>query len=419
MGDFLKGYLMIHILDAIYRSVEADHFTTITMNASFLHHSSLLEIALEPELVEFLSSDRIDRMYNVLSSKSSLMKPKLSEDAFATRSTSYNSVHHLLKSNAYDFYFAPLGFYTIKTVLFLIYLGIFTGLSIHGGIFNDEITFVDYFVWLCMFGFIFNKVFQLGELGVKGRFEVCENYLDCALSFLFLSVMLIRIAGNFYSNAKNAESFALYTKKNVNINALNHAGIIFALISSSYGKYNNTKSTRHLKRNNTFDGEFNETLARQWRCHNPKSLLNNYSIIANTPKTQKIFQCFVVNMYSKNSKEDFHANRVLVVVLVYGRSRRILMSILGCFVIIIIKKCEVSNGSWLATFDLVYVFSIYSNWLVYLLTQHEYAEAEGVDVIISLFLFCNMFAVIDLLTPTYSPIMFSRYSIGIFDGSGV
>ena len=105
---------------------------------------------------------------------------------------------------------------------------------------------------------------------------------------------------------------------------------------------------------------------------------------------------------------------------------RLFMNILGYF-IIIVKKYEISNVSWIATFgnmtilfsvsfDLV--FLIYSNWLVYLLTQHEYAEAEGGDlVVISLFLFCNAFAVIDLLILTYSTIMFNRYSIAVFGGN--
>ena len=420
IDDFLKGYLLTRILDAIYRSVKADFLATITMNASFLHHSSVLEIALESELAEFLSSDCIDRMCNVLSSKPSLMKPKLPEDAFTTRSTSYNLVHD-------DFYFAPLAFYTIKTVLCLIYLGIFTGLSIHGCIFDDE--------WICMFGFIFNEVFQLGDLGVKGHFEACENYLDFSLSFLFLSVMLLCIAGNFYVHAENARSIALYIKKNININALNGAGITFALVSSSHGKYKYRICQRSLKRNNTFDGESNETLPRQWRCHNPKCLrLTNYSITANAPETQKIFQCSLCEMehhcgeyIKKMSRKTFTQTTFLSLWWFTERSTRILMNILGCF--IIIKKYEVSIGSWFATFGnmtilfsvtLDLVFLIYSSLLVYLLTQHKYAEAEGVDVIIvSLCLFCNIFAVIDLSTPTYSTIMFNRYSIDIFGGSGM
>ncbi len=158
--DILKKYTKKYSAwgVTILNSIESDYLATILMETNSFHEEkSPFSIALEHNLIDFLSSDRVGRIGHAMWVKPNLLEPDTSENFFVMKGTSFTEVNERLIKNPTGFYLSPLGFYTLEIFLYIIYLILFTGLSIRRGNVYDPIEMIDIVFWVANAGYIFKR----------------------------------------------------------------------------------------------------------------------------------------------------------------------------------------------------------------------------------------------------------------------
>ena len=175
------------------RHIESDYLASITMMTKSFHGSkNPFEIAVENELIDFLSSDRMARISHAIWVKRDLLKPEISENSFEVRSTGLMAIVKALP-NARDFYFTPIGFHFTETFLFVMYLGIFTIITIIGRTVYDDLEWYDWLLFACNFGYIGQEILQFLTEGPTKYFQTWENAIDITVSIIWIIIMFLRI----------------------------------------------------------------------------------------------------------------------------------------------------------------------------------------------------------------------------------
>ena len=185
------------------RTVESDYLASmVMMTKSFHNFKTPFSIAVDNELIDFLSSDRMARIGHAIWVKRDLLKPEISENSFEVRSTGLLAVVKALP-NPREFYFTPMGFNFTEKFLFIGYLLFFTAVTImyrrkdDGSLgpmqVSDELITVDWILFVCSFGYIFNEILQFIQEGATKYFQTWENAVDIMVSVIWILIMFLRI----------------------------------------------------------------------------------------------------------------------------------------------------------------------------------------------------------------------------------
>ena len=119
---------------SILDEIESDYLAVIMLEtASFHNELSPLDIALENDIMEFLSCNKVSRISHAIWVSNEVMRVDTEDDAvtdaFALRNIGISDIHSALLVNSYDFYFSSIGYFTVELTLYMLYLALFTYLT--------------------------------------------------------------------------------------------------------------------------------------------------------------------------------------------------------------------------------------------------------------------------------------------------
>jgi len=175
------------------RSIESDYLASMTMmTKSFHDHMTPFDIAVEHELIEFLSCDRMARIGHAIWVKPDLLSPEISENSFEVRSTGLVEVVKALP-HPKSFYFTPIGFNFTEKFLFLFYLAIFTAVTMLRVKVYDPLEWYDWLLFACSVGYVFNEILQFIQEGPGKYFQTWENVVDIIVSVVWILIIFLRI----------------------------------------------------------------------------------------------------------------------------------------------------------------------------------------------------------------------------------
>ena len=152
---------------------------------------SALEMALEYRLTSFVANNRIERISASIMNDFEFLRPKNSDDAFEIDVLSIKFLWKQLKKP--QFYFTAIGTYIVIFVLYLLYLALFTYLSISQFKVYDEMANHEIVFWIFNIGYVAHGVQLMISNGIKKYYSETINYFDTVISIVFLISISIRL----------------------------------------------------------------------------------------------------------------------------------------------------------------------------------------------------------------------------------
>ena len=138
------------------RFVESDHLATILLEVkSDIDGMSALDMALEYGLTGFVANNRVERVTTSIMQNFEFMRPANRAEAFEIAPLSIPLVFR--KMRRWQFFFTPLGTYVCTVFLYLLYLGLFTYLSVQQYRVYDEVTDSELLFWVFIAGVLFSS----------------------------------------------------------------------------------------------------------------------------------------------------------------------------------------------------------------------------------------------------------------------
>ena len=187
--------------------LESDHLATILLEVkSDIDGMSALDMALEYQLQSFVANNRIERITSSIMHDYEFLKPKNRSQSFEIDQVSVHLVWRKLRTP--HFFFTPLGLFTTQVILYIIYLGIFTEVSISLGSDHrqvwDNFTWYEIFFWVLNGGYILNEVQELFLEGLRFYLGDPSNYFDVLISLIFILTFSTRMYAIFSPNCEDS-----------------------------------------------------------------------------------------------------------------------------------------------------------------------------------------------------------------------
>ena len=185
--------------------LESDHLATIMLEVkSDIDGMSALDMALEYDLQAFVANNRIERVTTSIMNNFEFLKPENRDEAFEIDPLSIDLIWRKLRTRQY--YFTPLGLFTTQLMLYVLYLGIFTALSVWLGSGHREVrdpfSWAELVFWILNGGYILNEIQQLFFQGFRKYLGDRSNYFDILISLIFILALSMRVYG---ANARECE----------------------------------------------------------------------------------------------------------------------------------------------------------------------------------------------------------------------
>eukprot|EP01083_Nonionella_stella_P230215 814042_1 len=175
-------------------NIRSDHFATILLECkSDIENRSALDMALDYRVTSFVKNNRVERVANSIMNDFEFLRIENISDAFEIDEITLGSLIKKLEDS--HFYFTPLGTFITELMLYIIYLALFTYLSISGFRVYDAMGSDELLFWVMNMGYVFNEAQALISDGVKEYYEDRTNYMDTCISLLFCTSLAIRITG--------------------------------------------------------------------------------------------------------------------------------------------------------------------------------------------------------------------------------
>ena len=197
--DVARGKLFADIaisyIDAAndYISIlESDHLSTILLEVkSDIDGLSALDMALKYKLQAFVTNNRVERVTTSIMNNFEFLKPKNRDEAFEIDPLSLNLIWNRMFRK--EFYLTPLGLYITTTVLYLLYLALFTYLSVQQTQVYDPLNADEIIFWIFNIGYVLNEIQQLLSVGIAQYLGDPSNYFDVVISGVFVTTFILRM----------------------------------------------------------------------------------------------------------------------------------------------------------------------------------------------------------------------------------
>ena len=158
---------------------------------------SAMDMASRYNLQAFVANNRIERVTTSIMNSFEFLKPENRFQAFETDQLSFHLVWDRLQTP--QFFFTPLGLFTTQVVLYVIYLGIFTGVSWRLSSHHHKVYFkfewYEILFWILNGGYVLNEVQQLLLEGLRFYLSDISNYFDMLISLIFILTFSTRLFG--------------------------------------------------------------------------------------------------------------------------------------------------------------------------------------------------------------------------------
>eukprot|EP01084_Bolivina_argentea_P067703 123248_1 len=172
--------------------LESDHLATILLEVkSDIDGRSALDMALDFGLHSFVSNNRVERVTTSILNNFEFLKPKNRDEAFEIDPLSLDLIWTKIWRK--EFYLTPLGLYITTAVLYILYLALFTYLSVKQNQVYDTLEVDELIFWIFNTGYVLNEIQQLISVGFKKYLSDSDNYFDIIISSVFISALCIRI----------------------------------------------------------------------------------------------------------------------------------------------------------------------------------------------------------------------------------
>eukprot|EP01083_Nonionella_stella_P151296 483245_1 len=176
-------------------NIRSDHFATILLECkSDIENRSALDMALDYRLTSFVKNNRVERVATSIMNDFEFLKIENIDEAFEIDEINLHSLIDKLEKP--QFYFTPLGTFITELALYIVYLALFTYLSINEFNVYDEMAADEVVFWVLNMGYVFNEAQALISDGLSEYFEDATNYMDVCISLLFCTSLTTRIMGS-------------------------------------------------------------------------------------------------------------------------------------------------------------------------------------------------------------------------------
>ena len=176
--------------------IESDHLATVLLEVkSDIDGLSALNMILEYELQSFVATNRVERITTSIMNNFEFLKPENRDDAFEINPLSLTLIWSKMWNKM--FYFTPLGLFITTTVLYFLYLALFTYLSIQQRKVYHDIGLAETVFWILNSGYVLNEIQQMMALGFRKYFKEPSNYFDTVISVIFVTSLVIRLYGKY------------------------------------------------------------------------------------------------------------------------------------------------------------------------------------------------------------------------------
>ena len=186
--------------------LESDHLATILLEVkSDIDAMSALDMALKYDLQAFVANNRIERITTSIMNDFEFLKPENRLQSFEIDQLSFHLIWRKLRTP--QFFFTPLGLFTTQLALYVLYLGIFTRVSIELGSGDYKVyhsfEWYEVLFWILNGGYILNEIQQLFiSDGLRYYLSDRTNYFDLLISLIFMSSFSVRLYGVISPNCR-------------------------------------------------------------------------------------------------------------------------------------------------------------------------------------------------------------------------
>eukprot|EP01083_Nonionella_stella_P178794 632759_1 len=176
-------------------NIRNDHFATILLECkSDIENRSALDMALHYRLTSFVKHNRVERVANSIMNDFEFLKIENIDVAFEIDEITLDSLIEKLHQS--QFFFTPLGTFITELALYLVYLALFTYLSINSFHVYDAMEAEEILFWVLNMGYVCYEIQSIYSDGPRKYFADVSNYVDMCISFLFVINLSIRLYGH-------------------------------------------------------------------------------------------------------------------------------------------------------------------------------------------------------------------------------
>eukprot|EP01084_Bolivina_argentea_P019597 36423_1 len=187
-NDYAK--LAIHLLKEY---TESDHLAAILLEMqSDIDGLSAIKLAVEYNVIGFVADKRIERISSTLFRAWRFLHIENKDESFKVRPLNVFELYDLFKKKT--FYFTPLGQFVVETLLFMIYLLLFTYVTNTRLSIFVQIDFLEVLFWILNIGYIVYEIWDMMVTpgGFVPYISDWTNKFDFIIGLNFLIMMGIR-----------------------------------------------------------------------------------------------------------------------------------------------------------------------------------------------------------------------------------
>jgi len=186
-NDYAK--LGVHLLDEY---TDSDHLAAILLEmTSDIEGLSAIELAVKYEVIAFVSDKRIERISSSLFRTWRFLHISNKDESFKLRPLTIAEFYDLFKKPA--FFMTPLGQFCIETMLFGVYLAIFTYVTSEQISIYQPWSWVEIVFWVLNIGYMLYECFDIWSSGGFARYIAdWTNKFDFLIVCEFAIMMAIR-----------------------------------------------------------------------------------------------------------------------------------------------------------------------------------------------------------------------------------
>ena len=177
----------------LLQGIESDHlFAMLLQMPTDLDDLCIIEIALKYNLTSFLEDPRIVRVFNVVwFGALDFLDPKFN---FGNSELTLPEVYGRLLSNPGKFYFSPIGKFYSRSVLYLVFLFLFTYVTYQQVYYYEDtalLQWYEYVFWPCTMGYVLHEVVEMVD-DPKDYFGSTANFFDIWICTSWLVLAFFR-----------------------------------------------------------------------------------------------------------------------------------------------------------------------------------------------------------------------------------
>ncbi|ETO26696.1 hypothetical protein RFI_10438 [Reticulomyxa filosa] len=180
-----------NVAKKLLKEIESDHlFALLILIPTDIDLQSVMELALQYELINFLEEPRIVRVSNAIwSGGLDFLRPEVS---FQESEMDLKTLYYKLWNFSGNFYFSPVGKFATSSTLYLLYLALFSFVTwMLTYDYTPEKTGPELVLWVASAGYVVNEILEFW-VSPSEYFSSVSNYWDVFIAFNWMILFYLR-----------------------------------------------------------------------------------------------------------------------------------------------------------------------------------------------------------------------------------